>query len=865
MSSTRLFMLFLGLCFVSMKVSSQEVSGMVKDQDGMPVPYVNVVAKQAGKTTILAYTQTNEQGFYKIAVGEGNTYKVEFSAISYESVSLSVTLNKGDSFYKEVVLLNAPIEIAEVEIRPNTPIVIKKDTVIFNVKAFLIGNEQVAEDVLKRLPGIDVDKDGVVRANGQEVEKVMVEGDDFLKKGYALLTRGMPSSAIEKVELISKYSENRLLKGIKASDKVVLNLKLSADAKMDWFGNIGVEYGLDKKHSLQATAMNMGKKMKYYLVANANNMGYRALANIRSLSMQENDDFVGDVNASKLLDLDIPALDVDENRYNFNNAAITSANVIWHPLQDMDINFSATFDQDKNYASGVSTQSFNSNELSFVNRTESSMWKKRRNGIIDMKIAYNISENTMFESVSQYNTSNTKADGFVLFNNAPVNEWLKTRQNTFYEKATLTHKLSEDRALQVKANYLNDYIPQRYETDSILFRTEDDMKSEMLRQYSSMKVQYADLLLYYTYKWKKGNLLELTTGGSYCKEELFSEWPAYRNDIYATVSDFYLKIGYSKKMGPVTMGGTANFHQYLTSLSGGTKQHPFVVDPTLVVEWKVNNKNRLLLSGFYKHRNSHIGEMYSSYVLTGFNSLAKGTGEQKLLSDQGVLGSYQLGNWADASFFSVSVFFVRSNRYYTTDLLLTPNYSISQNISFKNKDALNLLANFDQYLSFLSSNIKLTLGLNRMNYQYAINSDRAWIKSVGYTCGVEAKSVFSGCFNYNIGVKAMRTSAGRTTISYWKSKSFLDLFFVFSDRFNVDINSEFLWQEKAYTSRDNIFFLDAKMRYILKKNKFALSFDAKNILNVNEFIDFSVDDTYQAYNSNRLCPRMFLLGFEYKF
>ena len=148
------------------------------------------------------------------------------------------------------------------------PITIKKDTIVFDAKSFLQGNELVVEDLLKKIPGLNVLTDGTIKIGNQEVEKVMIDGDDFFEKGYKIVTKNMPVNPIDKVEVYQNYSNNKHLKGIENSEKVALNLTLKEDAKRIWFGNIFGGYGLvsENRYEFRANLMNFGKKSKHYFL-----------------------------------------------------------------------------------------------------------------------------------------------------------------------------------------------------------------------------------------------------------------------------------------------------------------------------------------------------------------------------------------------------------------------------------------------------------------------------------------------------------------------------------------------------------------------------------------------------------------------
>ncbi len=118
---------------------------------------------------------------------------------------------------------------------------------MFNADSFKQGNEQVIEDLLRKIPGLNIDSDGTIKVGNQEIEKVMIDGDDMFEKGYKILTKNMPVNPVDKIELLQNYSNNKHLKGIENSEKVALNLTLKDDYKRTWFGNTNLGYGLFQK------------------------------------------------------------------------------------------------------------------------------------------------------------------------------------------------------------------------------------------------------------------------------------------------------------------------------------------------------------------------------------------------------------------------------------------------------------------------------------------------------------------------------------------------------------------------------------------------------------------------------------------
>jgi len=221
-----------------------EISGKVTDINNIPLPFVNIVIKTENGNTILFYTNSNDKGDFVIKLNRQGSFVLLATTLSYKPISIPIEVtNENKKVIKNIKLIYEPIELNEVIIRTNIPIKIKKDTIVFDAKSFAQGNEEVIEDLLKKIPGINVDAEGTIKIGNQEIEKIMIEGDDFFENGYKILSKNMPVSPIDKIEVLQRYSSNKHLKGIEQSDKVALNLKLTDDAKRQWFGNYNIGVG----------------------------------------------------------------------------------------------------------------------------------------------------------------------------------------------------------------------------------------------------------------------------------------------------------------------------------------------------------------------------------------------------------------------------------------------------------------------------------------------------------------------------------------------------------------------------------------------------------------------------------------------
>ena len=182
--------------------------------------------------------------------------------------------------------------LKEVVIEANQKIRINRDTTTIKVASFGNKTEQTVEDILKKLPGIEVQKDGSIKAHGKTIDKLLIEGDDLFDKNYKLLTKNLDAKSLDAVQIIDDFEDNPILKGMNNSDKVALNLKLKKDKQNIWFGNIMAGAGIVSENRWKE-GINLGllkKKIKLFYLADYNNSGEKATDQV-SKSINENNLF----------------------------------------------------------------------------------------------------------------------------------------------------------------------------------------------------------------------------------------------------------------------------------------------------------------------------------------------------------------------------------------------------------------------------------------------------------------------------------------------------------------------------------------------------------------------------------------------
>lgn len=250
--------------------SARTITGTVADQKtGKAVSYVTVKALNAADS-LLSYAMTGGDGAFTLTLNEGTT-AVEFTLMGYETKRISVgNMRRG----MRVSLAPSGIMLKELTVKAR-PIERHKDTLNYNVAAFQGKEDRYIEDVLKKLPGIEVAANGAISYQGKPINKFNIEGQDLLGNQYNQATRNLPADAVATVQVIENDQPVRALKDRVPSDKATLNIKLKQDYRLRPFGEavggIGSTDGVLWNNRL--TLIGVGRKNQAFVTARMNNNG----------------------------------------------------------------------------------------------------------------------------------------------------------------------------------------------------------------------------------------------------------------------------------------------------------------------------------------------------------------------------------------------------------------------------------------------------------------------------------------------------------------------------------------------------------------------------------------------------------------
>lgn len=188
--------------------NGQEISmeGRIMDTIRNSLEFANILAVPQEVEKRTAFCISDKEGHYKLLLRKGIQYNLEISYLGYKKIVYPVKIMENAT--KDFVLtpfIESLQEVVVLEQRP--PVTIKEDTIIYRTEIFASGEERKLREILKKLPGVEVDKEGNVNVNGKKVDKLLVEGKTFFTGDTKLGVNNIPADAVDEVVVLNNYNE----------------------------------------------------------------------------------------------------------------------------------------------------------------------------------------------------------------------------------------------------------------------------------------------------------------------------------------------------------------------------------------------------------------------------------------------------------------------------------------------------------------------------------------------------------------------------------------------------------------------------------------------------------------------------------
>ncbi|MDR6548733.1 hypothetical protein J2810_004823 [Chryseobacterium rhizosphaerae] len=259
------------MIFISVFTFAQKtVSGKITDDDGVAIPSASVTVEEPGKDAILAYGITNSKGEYKVTFTSPEA-NVDLKVKAFNQKPVTKQISNADQNLNFKMQSEAT-EIKEVQLKTKM-ITARGDTISYDLKAFNSKNDRTLADVMKKIPGIEVNKDGTILYQGNAINKFYVNGKDLMEGGYGTINNSLPKDAVQKVEVLENHQPVKILQDKVPSDQAAINIKLKNSVTMTGRGEVGTGFGDPWLWNVKLTPMFFGQKSQWVVNYKTNNMG----------------------------------------------------------------------------------------------------------------------------------------------------------------------------------------------------------------------------------------------------------------------------------------------------------------------------------------------------------------------------------------------------------------------------------------------------------------------------------------------------------------------------------------------------------------------------------------------------------------
>lgn len=225
--------------------TGRDVHGTVIDstKQSLPGSTVKILMGKDSSTTV-----TDSKGAFVFPSVPGNQFSLVIQSIGFQPIRRHFAMDNTNNpvFLRPIILKASSTMLGEVVIKDVLPVKIKEDTVEFNAAAYPVRDGAPIEDVIKKVPGADVDASGNVTFQGKSVTKVRVNGKDFFGGDLKTATQNLPADAVQNVQFVNDYGDQANLTGIKTGEpETVLNINIKPSRNHGIFGQASVGGGQD--------------------------------------------------------------------------------------------------------------------------------------------------------------------------------------------------------------------------------------------------------------------------------------------------------------------------------------------------------------------------------------------------------------------------------------------------------------------------------------------------------------------------------------------------------------------------------------------------------------------------------------------
>ncbi|SCY91250.1 TonB-dependent receptor [Flavobacterium caeni] len=895
---TKTFLLFLLLPFFAV-AQSVKLDGFILDQSGKPLEMANVMAVNVVTKQMDSYAITNDKGRYQLTLKPNATYSVKVSYLGMQSKELTLS-TLSENLSQNITLEAGAEQLQGVEIVREMPVSIKGDTIVYNADSFKTGTERKLEDVLKKLPGVEVNKDGEVEVEGKKVQKLMVEGKDFFDGDTKLGVKNIPADAIDKVQVLRNYNEIGALKGLENNEEnVAMNIKLKSGKKNFWFGDMTAGIGVgheDSRYIVNPKVFYYSPEYSLNLIGNFNNIGelpftpqdyFKFTGGFKNLMRKGGTGFnvsSNDLGLTLLRNNRAKEIETQFGAANFSY----NINKAWGLSGFAIVSATKTDLETQSQVSRRDFQGLNNpgTPTETIQNTQEATHQKSNLGLFKISSSYKpdtalqidydalLKKSRNDEYTGLFSTSNVEDPQNIntLKKQDPVS--LNQNFNLYYTKNDKhVFAVEAQHLYQDEDPFYNAQLNSQVLENILVF---DDRYN--LNQSRFVKTNKTDAKFDYYYMLTPKSNINVTVGDTYSYQSFDSSfYQILDNDATNLVSgnrvnfrfnDAFLGLHYKFITGKFTFNPGVSVHQYNTdNAQGGVGQDQnFIrVLPDVYALYQIKKSESLTYNYAMTTDFTDVTKLAENFVMNNYNSFARGNP----FLENALVQTHSLRYFKYNMFNFTNIFgFVNYSR--RVDAVKTRatfvginQFSTPYNSNFAD-EMLTGVANYGRSFGKYKASVNVNLNWSKFNNLRQIGNFERLNQTESFTQAYTAKfsTNYKSAPNLELGYNIMINDYQQATFYTHRPSARLDYYFW--DAFSLVSEYEFFHYNSADNMIENEYdFLSASLIYQKKGSPWEYKIAATNLLNTTSLNDDSFTQFATRTSQYVVQPRYLIFSLKF--
>ena len=868
------------LFYFSISTFSQNLilKGEVQSKQAV-LPFSDIVLEFMDKSSPMIYTATDADGRYLFKNLEKNTYIVSVSRLGYENQKDTVVLTANKSL--NFLLKESPYTIEEVIVE--SPITVKKDTVIYNVDKFINGTEKKLKNVLEQLPGVDVDRKGNVKLNGKVVKKLYIDGELFFGGNTKLGVNNIPSEVIDKISFIDNFNNVSFLKKYSDSDELIMNVKLKKDKKHFIFGDVKISLGNQSHYQNHNALFLYSPKTTLNLITDINDVGKKVFSFDDFVNFQGGFNTIFKDGFSGFFGrLSTYSQFLNDTDFRFSRTRFLALNASTRINKKTTTRAYAIYSNPENINLEKQVNQYGS----FIEYLNTNSIKRKPVLLIKHVLNYQRSDKSKLYVTTKFKKLSGDYDKSLISLVSSFDKNIKTKKKykikSFNENIEFHNEISRKQVLSSvldfeheentnnnqwdsNSSFLSMLIPLQNDTHYDLVQSVETKKNKInaivkhmltINDYSQMYTTVGNTFLEEVYK---NNDYQLMTDGTIN----YFDSADFNNNTKLTLNTLFFGLNYKIKIGKTIFKPGLSLRKYYWRLDDISRRKTLIL-PSLKMNVNFSKSQKIKFSYIMKSEFSTLKDLTNKFQIYSYNTIAKGNSnlENEVFHDFSF--SYDKFNIFRGYQFSTEVSYIQkttshiedtefigSDYYYSKSIYNKPTHNWNYSIAYSKRIRpvkLGIVTEYENSIYVDKEGLSYNKNnRNNINLEFSVKT----LKNKKYP-------TIEILFKKQYGVV---TYANRE--SHYYSANLSGNFSYFYKNFELDADYNYTINKSINTTYENT-LVNASLQYQKRNSLWNFGIDLKNIFDVNYKKETMISDFIISEKQTYISPFNVMFSVKYK-